>query len=66
LWLRTVTTMLAASRRPARVPEPLSDPALFALVTVDPESGTVTWPGGIDLAPEPLYEQAHAHPFVAA
>jgi hypothetical protein len=29
-------------------------------------SGTVTWPGGIDLAPEPLYEQAHAHPLVAA
>jgi uncharacterized protein DUF2442 len=42
------------------------DPVFFALVTVDPESGTVTWPGGIDLAPEPLYAQAHAHPLVAA
>lgn len=46
--------------------EPLNDPAFFAEVTVDTESGTVTWPGGIDLAPEPLYEQAHAHPLVAA
>jgi len=46
--------------------EPLNDPAFFAQVTVDTESGTVVWPGGIDLAPEPLYEQAHAHPLVAA
>jgi len=29
------------------------------------QSGTVAWPGGIDLAPELLYEQAHAHPLVA-
>jgi hypothetical protein len=46
--------------------EPLNDPSFFAQVTVDGESGTVTWPGGIDLAPEPLYEEAHAHPLVAA
>jgi len=46
--------------------EPLNDAAFFAQVTVDAESGTVVWPGGIDLAPEPLYEQAHAHPLVAA
>ena len=25
----------------------------------------VTWPNGEDLAPEPLYEQARAHPLVA-
>jgi len=37
---------------------PLGDPAFFARVYVDPEAGTVAWPGGIDLAPEPLYEQA--------
>jgi hypothetical protein len=45
---------------------PLSDSAYFAAVTVDPEAGTVVWPDGIDLAPEPLYEQAKAHPLVAA
>jgi Protein of unknown function (DUF2442) len=41
---------------------PLNDPAYFAEGTVDPEAGTVAWPDGIDLAPEPLYEQAKAHP----
>jgi hypothetical protein len=46
--------------------EPLNDPAYFARVTVDLEAGTISWPDGIDLAPEPLYEQARAHPLVAA
>ena len=46
--------------------EPLSDPKYFARVRVDPEAGTVTWPNGEDLAPEPLYEQARAHPLVNA
>lgn len=46
--------------------EPLNDPGYFAQVTVDTEAGTIAWPNGIDLAPEPLYEQAHAHPLVAA
>jgi Protein of unknown function (DUF2442) len=46
--------------------EPLNDPAFFAQVTVDHEAGTVVWPNGIDLAPEPLYEQATAHPLIAA
>jgi hypothetical protein len=45
---------------------PLNDPAYFAQVTVDPEAGTIAWPNGIDLAPEPLYEQARAHPLIAA
>jgi hypothetical protein len=45
---------------------PLSDPAFFAQVRVDVEAGTVTWPGELDLAPEPLYEQARAHPLVAS
>ena len=45
---------------------PLNDPAYFAEVRVDPEAGTVVWPDGIDLAPEPLYEQAKANPLVAA
>jgi hypothetical protein len=40
---------------------PLRDSAFFAQVRVDPEIGTVTWPGGVDLAPEVLYERAAAH-----
>ena len=46
--------------------EPLNDPQYFAQVRIDPEAGTIAWPDGIDLAPEPLYEQARAHPLVAA
>lgn len=46
--------------------EPLNDPTYFAQVTVDPEAGTVVWPDGLDLAPEPLYERALAHPLLAA
>ena len=29
----------------------------FAKVRVDAETGTVTWPGGADLAPDTLYER---------
>ena len=29
----------------------------FAQVEVDAETGTVTWPGGADLAPDTLYER---------
>jgi hypothetical protein len=46
--------------------EPLNDSAYFAHVRVDPEAGTIVWPNGLDLAPEPLYEHARAHPLVAA
>jgi hypothetical protein len=45
---------------------PLNDTAYFAEVAIDHEAGTLAWPDGIDLAPEPLYEQAKAHPLVAA
>ena len=42
--------------------EPLRDPDVFARVTVDPEAGTIAWPGGLDMAPEPLYEAARSRP----
>jgi hypothetical protein len=32
----------------------LSDPGSFARVTVDSELGTIAWPDGADMAPEPL------------
>ena len=35
---------------------PLGDPATFAQVKV--EQGTLVWPGGLDIAPEPLYREA--------
>jgi hypothetical protein len=38
--------------------EPLRNPDYFARVTVDPEAGTITWPNGVDMAPEPLYAEA--------
>lgn len=33
-----------------------NDPAVFNKVAIDPETHTLCWPGGIDLAPEALYE----------
>jgi hypothetical protein len=47
--------------------EPLRDPAYFARVEVDPEGGTIGWPNGADMAPEPLYAEARqnlVHPAV--
>ena len=46
--------------------EPLRDPDVFARVTVDREAGTIGWPGGLDMAPEPLYEAARNHPVRSA
>lgn len=37
---------------------PLRDAKEFAKVSVDREVGTIVWPGGQDMAPEPLYQEA--------
>ncbi len=42
--------------------EVLRDPAYFAQVRVDPQAGTISWPDGLDMAPEPLYAEASSHP----
>jgi len=34
---------------------PLRDPALFDQVKVDEETGTITWPGDVDLEPDVIY-----------
>lgn len=46
--------------------EPLKDPSYFARVEVDPDAGTITWPDGLDMAPEPLYDEARRNRVDAA
>jgi hypothetical protein len=41
--------------------EPLRDPRRFAEVVVDKQMGTIAWPSGLDMAPEPLYAEARAN-----
>jgi len=33
------------------------EPGEFEKLSVDPEAGTVVWPGGLDVAPDALYER---------
>jgi hypothetical protein len=47
--------VLARMRGP--VFEEAREPKGFAQAALDRESGTVTWPGGADLAPDTLYER---------
>jgi hypothetical protein len=42
-----------------------NDPAFFAQARVDPEAGTVCWPGGIDLDPYVLYSRVTGQPIAA-
>lgn len=42
--------------------EPLRDPSVFAEVYVDTQFGTLAWPNGLDMAPEPLYDEARRKP----
>jgi hypothetical protein len=37
-------------------------PEGFARVVVEPETGTITWPSGGDLAPDVLYQRVTARP----
>ena len=37
-----------------------ADPAEFACVTVDAESGAPTWPGGLDVAPDAIRQELSA------
>lgn len=46
--------------------EQLEDPDYFAQVRVDREAGTVAWPNGADMAPEPLYDEARRNLAVGA
>lgn len=54
----TVGDVDFAGREWRGIMEPLGDPTYFARVKVDPEAGTISWPNGVDLAPEPLYAEA--------
>lgn len=54
----TVGDVDFSAREWSGVFEPLKDPSYFACVEVDPEAGTITWPGNLDMAPEPLYDEA--------
>jgi hypothetical protein len=58
----TVGDVDFSSREWKGVFEPLADPAYFARVHVDRELGTIAWPNGADMAPEPLYEAASRSP----
>jgi hypothetical protein len=40
----------------------LRDKVVFDQVRIDPELGTVVWPGGGDLDPDVLYSQATGEP----
>ena len=37
-----------------------NDPEKFAQVSIDPQTHTLTWPGGIDLCPDALYKEVTA------
>lgn len=45
--------------------EPLHDSKFFALARLEPEYGTVEWPGEIDFCPDVLYSKATGKPLPA-
>lgn len=54
----TVGDVAFSDREWTGVFEPFKDPRHFAEVMVDRQAGTIVWPNGLDMAPEPLYEEA--------
>jgi hypothetical protein len=44
---------------------PLRDPAVFKQVRVDEQTGTIVWPGDIDLDPDVIYAAANFGPHTA-
>ncbi|MFL5911913.1 MAG: DUF2442 domain-containing protein [Gaiellaceae bacterium] len=58
----TVGDVMFADREWNGVFEPFKDPRCFAEVMVDHQLGTIVWPNGLDMAPEPLYEEARKNP----
>lgn len=50
------------THEPAGVFTSLRDPAEFARVRLEPDAGTIAWPGDIDLCPDVLYALAHGIP----
>ena len=62
----TVGEVDFAGREWRGVFEPLRNPTYFAHVSVDADAGTIAWPNGVDLAPEPLYDEARRHAITAA
>ncbi len=64
IWLRfedgTEGETDLAGELTGEVFEPLRDPAFFASFKVNPDTGTIEWPNGADLAPEFLYARIHA------
>jgi hypothetical protein len=58
---RTVGDVDFTDREWRGVFEPLRDPSYFARVAVDRDAGTIAWPNGVDMAPEPFYAEARRH-----
>ncbi len=46
--------------------EPLKSIDFFAMLRVDPDTDTITWPNGADLSPSWLYERLKARAVAAA
>lgn len=64
IWLRfddgTEGEIDLAGELNGEVFEPLRDRTVFASFAVNPDTGTIEWPDGADLAPEFLYARIHA------